>query len=128
MLQDLFFGYGIYIASIATSVVAYRLSPLHPLALYPGPTKYKLSKLVWAYETTLGDSHYRLKALHERYGDVVRTGTFLSLCRGPVEPTFPGPNELSVRHVDAVSAVLGVQGAPKSPCECASIRSESFIV
>ncbi|KAI0706670.1 high nitrogen upregulated cytochrome P450 monooxygenase 2 [Earliella scabrosa] len=99
VLQDLFFGYGIYFASIATSVVAYRLSPLHPLARYPGPTKYKLSKLVWAYETTLGDSHYRLKALHERYGDVVRTG----------------PNELSVRHVDAVSAVLGVQGAPKSP-------------
>jgi hypothetical protein len=39
---------GIYVASLVTSVVIYRLSPLHPLANYPGPVLCKISRF-WAW-------------------------------------------------------------------------------
>jgi hypothetical protein len=55
--------------------VAYRLSPFHPLAKYPGPVIAKTSKW-WAayYVSSRGDLHRYYKRLHDRYGDVVRTG------------------------------------------------------
>lgn len=55
--------------------LVYRLSPFHPLAKYPGPVIAKTSKW-WAayYVSSRGDLHRYYKRLHDRYGDVVRTG------------------------------------------------------
>jgi hypothetical protein len=54
--------------------LAYRLSPFHPLASYPGPVIAKLSKWWGAYVSVRGDPHRYLKNLHDRYGDIVRVG------------------------------------------------------
>jgi hypothetical protein len=54
--------------------LAYRLSPFHPLADYPGPLIAKSSKWWGAYVTFRGDTHSHYKNLHDYYGDVVRVG------------------------------------------------------
>jgi hypothetical protein len=66
--------------------VLYRLSPLHPLAKYPGPIIAKTSKWWGAYVGFRGDLHLYYKSLHDRYGDVVRVGEHAFL--GPVT-SFP---------------------------------------
>jgi hypothetical protein len=63
-----------YYALILIYVAAYRLSPFHPLAQYPGPIQNKLSKLTMSYMTAIGQQHFYIRKLHERYGDIVRTG------------------------------------------------------
>ncbi|KAI0265785.1 cytochrome P450 [Gloeopeniophorella convolvens] len=77
--------------------VAYRLSPFHPLAKHPGPAIAKVSKLWAAYISATGETHRYLRSLHDRYGDVVRTG----------------PNELSIREPSLIHPVLGQGGIPK---------------
>ncbi|KAI0265784.1 high nitrogen upregulated cytochrome P450 monooxygenase 2 [Gloeopeniophorella convolvens] len=79
--------------------IAYRLSPFHPLAKYPGPLISKTSKWWAAYVTVRGDGQRYMKGLHERYGDVVRVG----------------PNELSIRDASLIHRVLGQGGLPKGP-------------
>ena len=63
-----------YIGSVVFFTLAYRLSPFHSLAKYPGPVIAKTSKWWAAYIGTIGDSHRYYKHLHDRYGDVVRIG------------------------------------------------------
>ena len=59
--------------------VSYRLSPLHPLAKYPGPVVSKISKWWGAYVSARGDLHLYYKSLHDRHGDVVRVGSHTCL-------------------------------------------------
>ncbi|KAI0306837.1 high nitrogen upregulated cytochrome P450 monooxygenase 2 [Multifurca ochricompacta] len=80
-------------------ILAYRLSPFHPLAKYPGPVLDKTSKWWAAYISARGDPHRYYKSLHDRYGDVVRVG----------------PNELSIRDASLIHPVLGPGGLPKGP-------------
>ena len=62
-------------SSLVYFTLAYRLSSFHPLAKFPGPLLARTSKLWAAYiSATAGDQHRCLKRLHDRYGDVVRTG------------------------------------------------------
>ncbi|RDX41687.1 high nitrogen upregulated cytochrome P450 monooxygenase 2 [Lentinus brumalis] len=91
--------YSTYLATLATSVVLYRLSPLHPLARYPGPIGCRISKLYMGVVCIPGYQHKYIKALHERYGDVVRIG----------------PNELSIRDASLVNPLMGSSGLPKGP-------------
>ena len=63
-----------YIGGLIFFTLAYRLSPFHPLAKYPGPVIAKTSKWWAAYISAIGDSHRYYKHLHDRYGDVVRIG------------------------------------------------------
>ena len=63
-----------YIGALTFFTLAYRLSPFHPLAKYPGPVIAKTSKWWAAYISAIGDSHRYYKHLHDRYGDVVRIG------------------------------------------------------
>ena len=65
-----------YLTSLVAWTVLYRISPVHPLAQYPGPFWCKTSKLWWGLLVMRGYSHYRLRALHEQYGDVIRIGAF----------------------------------------------------
>ncbi|KAI1781948.1 hypothetical protein LXA43DRAFT_1069521 [Ganoderma leucocontextum] len=64
----------LYLTTLAGSIFAYRFSPFHPLARYPGPLIGKLSGFWMAYVSTGGRQQHYLKALHDRYGDVVRIG------------------------------------------------------
>lgn len=64
--------YGLVLAYVA----AYRLSPFHPLARYPGPAINKLSKLTMAWKLYRGKQHLYYKEMHDRYGDIVRVGEF----------------------------------------------------
>ena len=72
------------------STISYRLSPSHPLADVPGPMVFRISNLWRAYLSWTGKQHLVLKALHDEYGTVVRTGAFdfLSLYSFPFPYTF----------------------------------------
>jgi len=67
-------AFAAYWSGLAFFTLAYRLSPFHPLAKYPGPFLSKTSKWWAAYLSGTGDQHRHLKRLHDRYGDVVRIG------------------------------------------------------
>jgi hypothetical protein len=56
-----------YWSGLSFFTLAYRLSPFHPLANYPGPILAKSSKLWGAYLSATGDQHRCLKRLHDRY-------------------------------------------------------------
>ena len=63
-----------YIGALISFTLAYRLSPFHPLAKYPGPLIGKTSKWWAAYISAKGEQHRYYKRLHDRYGDIVRIG------------------------------------------------------
>ncbi|KXN81314.1 Cytochrome P450 67, partial [Leucoagaricus sp. SymC.cos] len=86
-----------FYATIALSILFYRLSPRHPIAGYPGPFLCKITKIYWAAITRNGEQHKILAALHERYGEVVRIG----------------PNEVSIASASAVDPLMGSPGQPK---------------
>lgn len=63
------------------SIAAYRLSPFHPLARYPGPLGCRLTKFWMAILSLSGRQHIYIQELHKRYGDVVRIGKrFATYC------------------------------------------------
>ncbi|KAJ7709643.1 cytochrome P450 [Mycena rosella] len=90
-------SYTYFISSLCLSIVLYRLSPLHPLYHVPGPTLWRISKLMGAWMSYTGHQHLYMKRAHDKYGPVIRTG----------------PNEVSVVDADAVVSVLGSGGLPK---------------
>ncbi|KAJ6531615.1 high nitrogen upregulated cytochrome P450 monooxygenase 2 [Mycena vulgaris] len=98
--------YTVFLVSLCSSIIVYRISPWHPLSHIPGPTVNKITKLWGAWISSGGDQHRVNKALHDKYGPFLRTG----------------PNEISVIHVDAVKAVLGAGGFPKGQCEAHANR------
>lgn len=59
---------------LAFLTAAYRLSPFHPLAAFPGPACAKLTKFTVAWATLKGKQYQFYRALHDKYGDVVRIG------------------------------------------------------
>ena len=69
----------LYWALILAFTALYRLSPLHPLAKYPGATPAKLSKIYSSYLTARGDIYREIKSWHDQYGDVVRIGLLFPL-------------------------------------------------
>ncbi|KAJ7477012.1 cytochrome P450 [Mycena galericulata] len=92
-------SYAVYYAGLVLSILAYRVSPAHPLSKYPGPVACKISKMWLTFIASRGKLHLYVKGLHDRYGPVVRIG----------------PNELSITEVALVPSVLGAQGMPKGP-------------
>ncbi|EAU87606.2 high nitrogen upregulated cytochrome P450 monooxygenase 2 [Coprinopsis cinerea okayama7 len=89
----------IFFSTLFSSIVLYRVSPLHPLAGYPGPLLWRITKFAPAWYGHKGKHHIQLKKLHERYGPIVRIG----------------PNELSIVDKDLIPFILGAQGMPKGP-------------
>ncbi|KAI0659811.1 high nitrogen upregulated cytochrome P450 monooxygenase 2 [Cubamyces menziesii] len=86
-------------STMLVSIAAYRLSPFHPLAQYPGPLGCRLSKFWMAILSFSGRQHIYIQNLHKRYGDVVRIG----------------PNELSFRDPSVLNAMYGPGGLPRGP-------------
>ena len=107
-----------YIGALILFTLVYRLSPLHPLAKYPGPAIAKTSKWWAAYISAKGDSHRYYKQLHDRYGDVVRIGRHQSLPFVMSTDPPSGPNELSICDASLIHTVLGQGGLPKGPRAC----------
>lgn len=91
LLRSVLTSIGFHLATLIASTVVYRLSPFHPLARYPGPVLARVTRF-WAFSKALGGKHHLMyHQLHEKYGDVVRTG----------------PDHLFIRDVKAVPVVLG---------------------
>ncbi|KAJ7080333.1 high nitrogen upregulated cytochrome P450 monooxygenase 2 [Mycena belliarum] len=93
----LIWAYTLFLFSTSASIVAYRLSPLHPLAQFEGPTLGKISKLWGLWIAWHGHQHLYLKKLHDEYGPCVRTG----------------PNELSINDAAATLQILASGGLEK---------------
>ncbi|KAJ7157762.1 cytochrome P450 [Mycena filopes] len=89
----------LYCSALVTSIIAYRVSPLHPLSKYPGPVACKISKLWLMWIASRGKLHLYVKSLHDTYGTMIRIG----------------PNELSIIDASLVTAVVGPNGMPKGP-------------
>ncbi|CAG8080220.1 unnamed protein product [Penicillium olsonii] len=66
---------------------------LHPLRGYAGPKLDAASQLVYVYHMLKGDSCKYIASLHEKYGEVVRTG----------------PNEISYMSVSANRTIFGTK-------------------
>ncbi|KAJ7577377.1 cytochrome P450 [Mycena floridula] len=92
-----------FLLSLSVSIIAYRLSPFHPLAEYPGPVFARISKWWMAYQIGTGRRHLIHRKLHEQYGAWVRIG----------------PNELTFNEAAAIRPIYTnmfrapfYQGAP----------------
>ncbi|KAI0755286.1 high nitrogen upregulated cytochrome P450 monooxygenase 2 [Daedaleopsis nitida] len=101
--------FGTYLAALVSSIVVYRLSPLHPLARYPGPIGCRISKLYLGAISIPGFQHKYIKSLHDKYGDVVRIG----------------PNELSICNSSLINPLLGPNGVPKGPLFVGRVLSDT---
>lgn len=91
LFSALFYTLFVYLSILTTSVVAYRLSPFHPLAKYPGPLIARVTRLWAVYKAYGRQQHVYYHELHEKYGEVVRTG----------------PDHLMVRNAKAIPIVYG---------------------
>ncbi len=69
-----FSHFALYYLSLSVSILAYRMSPLHPLYVFPGPRLARASKFYGVWASATGKQHRILKHLHDKYGPVVRTG------------------------------------------------------
>ncbi|RDX42005.1 high nitrogen upregulated cytochrome P450 monooxygenase 2 [Lentinus brumalis] len=96
LLQGFFQSLPIHLITLSISILLYRLSPLHPLASYPGPLSRKVSMLIPAYLSLSGQKCQHTQTLHKKYGDVVRTG----------------PNELSVIDTSAMQHLWNLPRGP----------------
>ncbi|KAF4761614.1 hypothetical protein N7455_002375 [Penicillium solitum] len=56
---------------------------LSPLSKFPGPKLAACTNLQNLYWTSTGQYHYKLKELHDKYGDVVRTAPMSLVYRSP---------------------------------------------
>jgi cytochrome P450 len=54
-----------------------------PLSRFPGPKLAACTNLPYLYWTSTGEYHYKIKTLHDKYGDVVRTGPKTLVYRTP---------------------------------------------
>ena len=107
-----------FLTALLGSISLYRLSPLHPLAKYPGPTLCKLTKIWMAWISLGGRTHIYYKKLHDEYGPIVRIGEgiLISLIENVFNWLYVlGPNELSIVNVELISHIYGPQGLPKGP-------------
>ncbi|KAJ7579881.1 cytochrome P450 [Mycena floridula] len=98
-LSALVLAYATTYATLLTSIIIYRLSPIHPLAKYPGPFLARCTKFWGVYHSSTGKMHLKSLELHRRYGSIVRCG----------------PNELSFCDLNTVQPVLGSDGLGKGP-------------
>ncbi|KZV69241.1 cytochrome P450 [Peniophora sp. CONT] len=90
--------------TLVASTVAYRLSPYHPLARFPGPVINKATSLRIMYVVATGRRHLYIEDLHRKYGKFVRTG----------------PNTLSINSHAAVGPIYANANAFD--------RSDAYIV
>lgn len=64
----------LYLLFLTLETVVYRLSPLHPLASFPGPIANKITSLELARAVATGKRRHYTNDLHTKYGPIVRIG------------------------------------------------------
>ncbi|KAI0636241.1 cytochrome P450 [Trametes polyzona] len=64
----------VYFLALSATTIAYRISPWHPLASYPGPFLARFSSLWLTYVSSTGRRHFIIDDLHNKYGPFVRIG------------------------------------------------------
>jgi len=62
----------VLVLSVCCIKAGYRLSPLHPLAKFPGPDVNKISSLPIVWSTGGGKRYLKIKEWHDKYGVFVR--------------------------------------------------------
>lgn len=62
------------LGGIYSSLAVYRLF-LNPLNRFPGPYWTRLGNIAWSAQLGKADGYQKLKALHDKHGDVVRIGS-----------------------------------------------------
>ena len=67
-------GVSMFYLFLTSSIVLYRISPIHPLHRYPGPLRAKITKWWYIWKVRGGKQHIYVEALHRKYGDIVRIG------------------------------------------------------
>ncbi|KAI0706342.1 cytochrome P450 [Earliella scabrosa] len=78
-----------YLFFLAGATIAYRLSPWHPLASFPGPWAAKVSGLWLTYMSLGGQRYLLIDALHRRYGPFLRIGpNMLSINSTSILPLY----------------------------------------
>ncbi|KAI0028696.1 cytochrome P450, partial [Vararia minispora EC-137] len=75
-----------YLVSLTATTVAYRLSPFHPLARFPGPPFWAASSLFLAIAALGGQRYLIIDALHAKYGEFVRLGPDVLSVTSPHAP------------------------------------------
>lgn len=65
-----------YAVGLCCSMVVYRVF-FHPLRHFPGPVLAKVSKFWHVFWLSGLQNHLLMEDLHQKYGDIVRIGTFL---------------------------------------------------
>ena len=73
-LHGVFLDIFVYLSVMCFLTVAYRLSPFHPLARFPGPTLNKITQLREMWTTGTNAFHLVHHGLHQKYGPIVRVG------------------------------------------------------
>ena len=81
---------GCYLSGLYGSLIICRIF-FSPLKRFPGPFWAKISSLSFSIQSRKGNSHRKLLALHQKYGDFVRVG----------------PSDVSTIHPKATSAIYG---------------------
>ena len=127
MILSIAITYGLFYTVVISSIVLYRVSPMHPLAKYPGPLLLKISKFIGMFYASDGKRYLYFKRLHDRYGSFVRVGQFIpAMFHWSKTLTMElGPNEISVSDAEAVPHILGLNGMRKGPREwqdCLDVR------
>jgi hypothetical protein len=74
-LSHILSAYIVFSFTLRSSIIIYRISPWHPLAHIPGPAIYKITKLWGMCVFSGGNQHTVNKALHDKHGPCLRTGT-----------------------------------------------------
>ena len=65
---------GCYLLGVYSSLLIYRIF-VNPVNRFPGPWAARLSSLYMASKLGNSDAYYKLQALHEKYGRIVRIGS-----------------------------------------------------
>ncbi|PNS17219.1 Isotrichodermin C-15 hydroxylase [Sphaceloma murrayae] len=88
----------IFLGALAISVCVYRVF-FHPLRKIPGPLSCKLTMWSWVLSDWSGTRANQIRAMHQKYGDIVRIG----------------PREISCSDPSALSTIYGPTG-PAAKC------------
>ncbi|KAI4254187.1 MAG: hypothetical protein LQ352_003234 [Teloschistes flavicans] len=120
-VDDVWLALGLFVTVIWASSIVYSFQ-FGPLAKYPGPRLWAISRIPYVWTLAKGNLIQRTKELHDRYGPVVRIApNELSFIDGKAwqdiyahhqgRPNFPKNPLWSVRVHNGVSSILNANDA-----------------
>lgn len=107
-----------HVIALLCSTIAYRLSPMHPLAVYPGPIACRVTQIRSLSALQGGKYAQWLIHLHQQYGTHVRVGE--PACKDRLRLSCrrcKGPNDISISDLDALPMLLNSAAFGKAESE-----------